>query len=101
MGKVKELLYKEQNPQFDAEDAFDDYEPPWAGDEQLKDAMGNTEYESKLAELLEENKKLKEENEIYKKEFRELNRLVDCYRDKQDLKTMLYSDCTPLGFSLS
>ena len=88
MGKVKELLYKEQNPQFDAEDAYDDYEPQWAGDEHLQEAMGNTEYESKLAELLEENKKLKEENEIYKKEFRELNRLVDCYRDKQDLKTI-------------
>ena len=55
MGKVKELLYKEQNPQFDAEDAFDDYEPTWAGDEQLKEAMGNTEYESKLAELKADN----------------------------------------------
>ena len=64
MGKVKELLYKEQNPQFDEEDALDDYEPPWAGDEQLQEAMGNTEYESKLAELLEENKKLKEENKL-------------------------------------
>ena len=103
MGKVKELLYKEQNPQFDAEDAFDDYEPPWAGDEQLKEAMGNTEYESKLAELKadneflsfcknaldsayaeikelkEENKKLKEENEKIKAEFNDfrVQRLIE------------------------
>ena len=77
MGKVKELLYKEQNPQFDAEDAFDDYEPPWAGDEQLKEAMGNTEYESKLAELLEENKKLNEQVRRFEKLFLLLQELVE------------------------
>ena len=80
MGKVKELLYKEQNPQFDAEDAYDDYEPQWAGDEpkqttdvkrypkdnsngwygacecDFKELLeGNTEYESKLAELKADN----------------------------------------------
>ena len=33
MGKIKELLYKEQNPEMFEEEAFEHYyEPPWAGD---------------------------------------------------------------------
>ena len=86
MGKVKELLYKEQNPQFDEEDAFDDYEPPWAGDEpkQTTDVKrypkdnSNGWYgacECDFKELLEENKKLKEENKELVAHFLQLEKL--------------------------
>ena len=98
MGKVKELLYKEQNPQFDEEDALDDYEPPWAGDEQLQEATGNTEYESKLAELKADNeflsfcknaldsayaeiKELKEKNKELKQEIKEATEIVHDLQD--------------------
>jgi cell division protein FtsB len=61
MGKIKELLYKEQNPEMFEEEAFDFYEPQWAGDippesEQLK--AENEKLKAEIQQLKAENKDL-------------------------------------------
>lgn len=69
MGKIKELLYKEQNPEMFEEEAFDFYEPQWAGDEPKRKSFNEVvELISEgIDDLIAENEKLKAEIQQFEK----------------------------------